>query len=66
MTYLGDKAEVRKRLKALYVLMQERRTLRELAEKTGRTSKQVHKDIGKLGRHGCIICSNLGVYWIEK
>jgi biotin operon repressor len=60
-----DKVEVRKRLKTLYMLMQERRTLDELAEGLGRTKKQVHKDIGKLGMQGCIIGSNKGKYWIE-
>lgn len=65
MAYYGEREEVRKRLVELYKAMLEKRTLRELAEITGRTPKQVHKDIGKLGREGCVIGSRLGLYWIE-
>ena len=64
--YRGNQREIRRRLVELYKLMLvERHTLQELSQKTGRTTKQVYKDISKLGRDGCVIGSNRGTYWIE-
>lgn len=66
MPYNGDQKEIQRRLRELYRLLQEKHTLEELSQKTGRPARDIYRDIAKLGVQGCVIGSRLGTYWIEN